>query len=776
MIKFTTKAETLASLYGVIANATVLPQFCFSFKEWEKSSKNINDFWVNRPNWSNNNLIVRSSSQSEDSSFQSLAGKFDTVLNVSGDLSLSAAIDKVCKSFSDGTSKDQVFIQPMLSNIPISGVAFTRDPNNGGHYYVVNFDDQSGDTSSVTSGSSNDLNIYYHTKGAKSPEIQWLSKLILLLKELEELFNNDSLDIEFAVDNNGNLYLLQVRQLILKSANNNTLDEQSKVLLEIQKKFSSLAKPHPYLLGEKSIFGIMPDWNPAEIIGTRPRPLALSLYKEIITDGIWAYQRGNYGYRNLRSFPLLVSLCGLPYIDVRISFNSFIPSDLNNDLANRLVNHYLSCLRENPNKHDKVEFDIIYSCYTLDLPEKLSELRKVGFDEKDCNEILKSLRNLTNKIIHSEEGLWTKDIQKIEELKSRQSVILESKLSISEKIYWLIEDCKRYGTLPFAGLARAGFIAIQLLRSMVSVGALTEDEYENYMSSLDTINSDMQQDLQGEKGKFLRQYGHLRPGTYDILSPRYDEVPDVYFNWSAVDSKAKKVHKKKFSLSLESMNNIEKLLIKHEINHSSKSLFEFIKGAIEGREYAKFIFTRSLSDALSLMTNLAKKYELSVDDLSYCDINIIKKLYSSSDDAKDSFISSILTGKERYLKTCTLTLPPLISSEDDIVSFMLPPNEPNYITLLSARGNVIFENSPKKHFAGSVLLIKSADPGYDWIFSHGIGGFITMYGGANSHMAIRAAELGIPAVIGAGEALYQQLADSSFIDIDCANKQVRTLQ
>ena len=56
----------------------------------------------------------------------------------------------------------------------------------------------------------------------------------------------------------------------------------------------------------------MPDWNPAEIIGVRPRPLALSLYREIITDAIWAYQRHNYGYKNLRSFPLLQDFEGLP--------------------------------------------------------------------------------------------------------------------------------------------------------------------------------------------------------------------------------------------------------------------------------------------------------------------------------------------------------------------------------------------------------------------------------------------------------------------------------
>ena len=38
----------------------------------------------------------------------------------------------------------------------------------------------------------------------------------------------------------------------------------------------------------------MPDWNPAEMIGTKPRPLALSLYRELITDKVWSEQRLDY--------------------------------------------------------------------------------------------------------------------------------------------------------------------------------------------------------------------------------------------------------------------------------------------------------------------------------------------------------------------------------------------------------------------------------------------------------------------------------------------------
>ena len=81
----------------------------------------------------------------------------------------------------------------------------------------------------------------------------------------------------------------------------------------------------------------MTDWNPAEIIGIKPKSLAISLYRELITDNIWAYQRNNYGYRNLRSFPLLVEFSGLPYIDIRVSFNSFVPDSLSDELAEKLV-------------------------------------------------------------------------------------------------------------------------------------------------------------------------------------------------------------------------------------------------------------------------------------------------------------------------------------------------------------------------------------------------------------------------------------------------------
>jgi phosphoenolpyruvate-protein kinase (PTS system EI component) len=81
----------------------------------------------------------------------------------------------------------------------------------------------------------------------------------------------------------------------------------------------------------------------------------------------------------------------------------------------------------------------------------------------------------------------------------------------------------------------------------------------------------------------------------------------------------------------------------------------------------------------------------------------------------------------------------------------------------------------KEALSGAIVCIPNADPGFDWLFAYPIAGLITAWGGANSHMAIRAGELGLPAVIGAGEALYQRWAKAKRLYVDCAGKRVEVL-
>ncbi|PID79402.1 phosphoenolpyruvate synthase [bacterium DOLZORAL124_64_63] len=779
-VQFGTKAETLERLAGKVTTGRVLPQLRFTVARWRRDADGILADLAATP-WGADPVIVRSSGLGEDTDSESLAGHFCSVLDVRGEPALRQAVEKVAASFGQDAAADQIFIQPMVGQVALAGVAFTRDPRGGGHYDVINFD-ESGSTDAVTSGRSNDVRTLYLEKRGGGPQAERFAGLVRLLRELEDLLGNDALDVEFALAGD-RWHLLQVRPLVVPADGAMDAAEQRRTLDRVRAKVAQLSKPHPYLHGTRSVFGIMPDWNPAEIIGVRPRPLALSTYKELVTDSVWAYQRNNYGYLNLRSFPLLVSLAGLPYIDVRVSFNSFIPADVPEELAERLVNHYIDRLVEKPQKHDKVEFEVIYSCYTMDLDQRLRKLRDAGFNADDCRTLSDSLRRLTNRIVHKD-GLWKTDIEKISKLRERQEIIAGSGLPAIEAIYWLLEDCKRYGTLPFAGLARAGFIAVQMLHSLVETGVLRRGDFDNFMASLETVSSKMARDLRRlSREEFLRRYGHLRPGTYDLTSRRYDEEPDRYFRWDAAGSGAPTASQEdrrgaspEFSLSMAQMNRLEDMLAEHRIEHGVLSLFNFIKGAIEGREFAKFVFTRSLSEALRLFGELGAEHGFSREDMSFADIEVVGRLYGGCGDVREVLAGSIAEGRRRFAAARQINLPPLITSPDDVDGFAMPVNEPNFVTLGAASGRVVRATDDASELAGAILMIPSADPGFDWIFAHGVAGFITMFGGVNSHMAIRAAELGIPAVIGAGESLYRTWAAAEVLEIDCAQARVSVLR
>lgn len=774
-LKFSTKAETLERVAALVRKAVVLPQRRCTVHEWKERGPAFLEAVLSE-SWGAGELIVRSSACVEDGGERSFAGEFLSVPAVSGRGALEQAIDAVIRSFGSQTQEDQVFVQPMLRDVAANGVAFSRDPSNGAPYRVISFDDTSGTTDAVTSGTTNELHTYYVYRLEPRPIPGLVDEVVGLLEELEKLFATDALDVEFALTRDGQLHLLQVRRLALP--NDEFVEPGAHVacVRGISRKLETLIRRHPYLHGTRSVFGVMPDWNPAEIVGIRPRPLALSLYKELVTDNIWAYQRDNYGYRNLRSFPLLVSLGGLPYIDVRVSFNSFIPADVDSVLAEKLANYYLECLASSPSYHDKVEFEIIHSCYTLDLAERLQQLLSAGFTAAEVDRLRESLRRLTNRIIHGEKGLWRGDIERIHELERRRPQILDSHLDDVGKMYWLIEDCKRYGTLPFAGLARAGFIAVQLLRSLVTTGILDAVEYQSFMSSLDTVSSGMTADFATlGRDAFLEKYGHLRPGTYDILSPRYDEAPDRYFDWSA-QAMAHSPRGAPFSLSLEQMRRTKKLLDEHGLEHDVLGLFEFIKAAIEGREYAKFIFTKSLSDVLTLFGRLGAEHGFSSEDCAYAHVECVRTLYGSSSDPRQVLAGSIAQGRTAHAMTRQINLPALITDASDVFGFRVPGSDPNFITMGQATGRVAFPDHDRQSLRGTILLIPSADPGFDWIFATGIAGFITMFGGANSHMAIRAAELGVPAVIGAGETLFNTWSKAGSLELDCANRQVKVLR
>ena len=90
-------------------------------------------------------------------------------------------------------------------------------------------------------------------------------------------------------------------------------------------------------MGIKSIFGQMPDWDPVEMIGKQPNQLAYSLYSELITKKTWAVAKKIMGYKDLSNFNLMTNFAGQPFIDVKLSFNSFLPKNLPKSIGEKLL-------------------------------------------------------------------------------------------------------------------------------------------------------------------------------------------------------------------------------------------------------------------------------------------------------------------------------------------------------------------------------------------------------------------------------------------------------
>jgi len=778
MIEFGTKAETLEKLLPHLRKSMVLPQVRFTVAEWKNQQEICLEKLQNSLAKQGKKFIIRSSAVTEDGREKSNAGAYKTIGNVSSNDAgaITNAIQMVIDSYgSELVLDNQVFVQPYLENVAMSGVVFTRDIDNLAPYYIINYDDHCGSADSVTSGRVSRLKTIVLFRGHPTKNNK-IKRLLDAVKEIEQSLKCDYLDIEFAIGELGEVFLLQVRPIIRGKKELPDPNETQDYLQKIYKKIIKLNKKYPHVDGERTIFGVMPDWNPAEMIGTKPRTLALSLYKELITDRTWAYQRNNYGYKNMRSFPLLITFLGHPYIDVRTSFNSFIPGDLNEDISSKLGNYYLKKLKENPHSHDKVEFDIILSCYFLNIEDSLKELEKADFSKAETAALKESLLRLTNKIISPKNSVFRIDIEKIEQLKVRQEKVLGSSLTNLEKIYWLVEDCKRYGTLPFAGLARAGFIAVQLLKSFVAEGLIDQHGYNEFMASVNTVAKKMAKHYHClSKEDFLKQYGHLRPGTYDILSPRYDEAFDLYFSGycSPPDTDYS------FEFSNEILAKIDTALKNNRITIDAKALLTFIEEAIEGREYSKFIFTRSVSEVLRLIKKIAERYGFSLEDASFINVQTLMQLYATLDhrDLSKILDEEIERNRKHYEITKLIRLPHLILDAEDIFEFELHEGAPNFITFNRCRAEVINEDKILDcSISGKIALITSADPGYDWIFTKKIAGLVTMYGGANSHMAIRTAELKIPAVIGAGEKNFNIWSNAEVLDIDCANEQVNIIR
>jgi glutamine kinase len=780
-INFGTKAATLKALDGLLKHSLLCECYVFTVGEWRITEEKI--IGAIQSKFAPARIIVRSSALNEDGEANSMAGAYLSVKDVDSASAhaIMAAVREVISSYGAGESDaNEILVQPMITDVSMSGVVFSHDLNTGAPYYVVNYDDETGRTDTVTSGTDTSRTLLIHRNHVDSLQSPRFRALIRSVQEIEALVASPGVDVEFAVTKEEKIFIFQARRIaVSQNWNRNIVQHLGASLSEIHRFLKGRFRPTLGTLGATTLFGEMPDWNPAEMIGAVPRPLAQSLYECLITNSVWAEARAEMTYRDLTGRPLMVSLGGRVYVDVRESFNSFLPATLPDEIAEKLVSAWVARLKAHPELHDKIEFEVAVTAYTLDFEDRVACIRNtLSTNEREA--FRSHLSELTNNIIAGTAGSVALQELRITGLDERRRQLMQGSRDSNqlEIVRDLLRDCANNGTRAFSIMARRAFIAEALLRSIQAHNILSAATVEAFRISVPTVLSEFLtllhrcQKGELEWSRFMDTYGHLRPGTYDILARRYDQHEGLDC-MKFPDSVPAHRPQHAFSPTREELTTLDRALASAGFVVDSSALFEFMRVSIAGREYAKLVFTRNVSDALELIAQWGEANGLSREELSYLTISqLLESTTHSYHEPVETYYRTIAkVARERYEVSQALRLPYLISSLSDIYIVPLLKSRANFVTSKRVQAPLHYLpdhvlQSPR--CAGKVVLIERADPGYDWIFMSPIAGLVTKYGGSNSHMAIRCAEFEIPAAIGCGEQVFEQLRTSAAVMLDCA--------
>lgn len=253
---FGTKAETIERIAPLLRHSKVLPWYCFRASEWGEDKGSIVE--AIRKRFGGQSLIIRSSTFGEDSDRHSMAGAFASCLSIDGSSRhrIEQAIERVIASYS-GNPLDQVLVQPMLLHVALSGVVMTHHLEDGAPYYIVNYDDETSRTDSITGGRGVNKTVLVYRQAdptfVTSPRIR---AVLQMVKEMEEICGPVPLDIEFGMTQAGEIFLFQVRQIsVWKNWNVEVVREIAERLPFIEEFVNERSLPRPGLAGQRTILG-----------------------------------------------------------------------------------------------------------------------------------------------------------------------------------------------------------------------------------------------------------------------------------------------------------------------------------------------------------------------------------------------------------------------------------------------------------------------------------------------------------------------------------------
>jgi len=725
------KAGTLLRLAPLLRHSAVPHGVVLTRADWQRQR----DLTLRglAQEFADTTVAVRSSHADEDHVRYSQAGRFLTRLDVDSTdaAALAAAIDAVFASYGPAHGRDELFIQAMVAS-RLAVVAATHAIEDGADYYAFSLA-TGARTDAVTRGDVAVRTVYLAHE-APEPAQDDLARLHSALLELRLHCGTQPLEAEMVLHEQ-RVVLLQVRPLLRRVASPSGALRRRLLAREQPR----LLRAMPSCVGEQRVLALMPDWNTAELLGSHPRPLALSLFQHVIGIDAWHRARRVLGYRRLHEVPLVQPVAGRPYVDVRASANSLLPQALPADHAARLVDAWQQRLIDQPHLHDRYEFAIAQTCVDFDFDAQWRERYADVLDTAALAHYRTALQSITARCLAPATlAAGLARLQRLDAPRHRPDDLAAT-----------CERLPRDAGFAFALIARLAFVHEALLRSAVARGALRAERVLELQRSCRSVTRDFL-----DAG--AQHYGFLRAGTFEITTPALGRL-------DCIDVPALDPCAPPFVPDPTESRALARLL--DEAGYALSPL-QWLHGYCrtrEAREYAKYRLSAAVSQCIDAIAAHGAQHGLSRETLSWLDLPTACAALDAGAFVQASAAASM------HAADAALRLPTVFDPRTSLQQVEIAAGTPSFVGSTRVAAPLLRVDMPTLPASvrpGAIIAIASADPGYDWIFARQPAGLITAFGGPNSHMAIRCAELGVPAVLGLGLERWSRLSQASHLDID----------
>lgn len=738
-----TKGDTLAALALRIKLAEVPVGTTLCWRDWREARATTLRQALRRVRAAS--LAIRSSRHGEDAVAAGFAGHYRSLVGVAR-CDAAAAIDRVFDNYGAPADRDQVLIQACVEGVDIALVAASHAPGDGAPYRTISRA-AGTDSAAITSGAAA-AETYYVARDLNCPVDPLNARVLALLREIETKYapSGTPFEVELALAR-GRLWLLQWRALPTVRGCAVSRVRRFRVARRAAVRALQRAAGH----GAQPLFGLMPDWNPAELLGEHPRPLARSVFDALIARDTWWQARAYLGYRQPKQHRLVHAIGGRPYVDVRASFESLVPAQVDSRNASELVACWTRRLSRTPSLHDRVELAIAVTCAEFDAPARLheSKVRKAT-----VRQLLPALQSLTQSVFDPS-TLVSRRCAAERLARHRWEIPIEP-----GGLRAAVRRLRTLAALPFAVSARLDFIGAALLRSAARRGAIDPSWPDLLRSSAGTAAGDLLADLRdGSTLELHQRLADLRPGTFEIdvlAGAVWDALP----RGSGAQRRAPATQ-----LPAAQARALDQLLAAEGWSIDAVTLCAAVRNASRARDIGKWALSRGIAALMSGIAAWGTRRGLDRETLGWLTLPSI----GAASRSDREWLPVAEAARRRHAAQQLLRMPTLLSSAHDLHEVHCVSGSPSFLGAASVSGALhVIDRHSKPHEVPlcAVLAIESADPGFDWIFTRRPLALLTAFGGPQSHMALRCVEQGLPAVLGLGLSRFRRVTRATSVQVD----------